>query len=207
LRSKEWDDWIETVAVILLATASLAAAWSGYQASKWSGEQSTLYSQASARRVLATEASTKAYLYTIMDIETFNHFATAYDQDNAQLMAFHERQFSDRLRPAVDAWVATDPLNNLDAPSSPFAMPEYMVPERERSGQLEAEAEALFEEGEYANKQSDNYVLNTVFLATVLFFAGIVTKVRGRPARTVIVTLGAILLLYGIYHVATLPIG
>ena len=37
LRNKDWDDWIETVAVVLLATASLAAAWSGYQAALWGG--------------------------------------------------------------------------------------------------------------------------------------------------------------------------
>jgi hypothetical protein len=173
----------------------------------WSGEQSALYSQASAKRVQATQASTNAYIYTIIDIETFNHFATAYDQGNSELMAFHERQFSDRLRPAVDAWLETDPLNNPDAPSSPFAMPEYAVPERERSAQLEAEAEELFEEGEYANEQSDHFVLNTVFLATVLFFAGIVTKVRGSVGRTVIIVLGVGLLVYGLYHVATLPVG
>jgi len=206
LVNKDWDDWIETIAVILLATASLAAAWSGYQASVWGGEQSALYTQASARRVLATEASTNAYLYTIIDIETFNHFVTAYEQGNEQLMAFHERQFSERLRPAFDAWMETDPLTNPGAPGSPFEMSEYLVPARERAEQLQDEADALFEAGEHANEQSDGYVLNTVFLATVLFFAGIVTKVKGRPGRTVIIALGILLLVFGIYHVATLPV-
>jgi hypothetical protein len=206
LRGKRWDGWIETIAVLLLATASLAAAWSGYQASLWSGEQSMLYSQASARRVLSTEASTNAYMYTIMDIEAFNLYALAYDQGNTALMEFHERQFSDRLRPAVEAWVATDPLNDPSAPGSPFEMPEYVVPERERAAALSKEAETLFEQGVHANERSDDYVLNTVYFATVLFFAGIVTKVRGRPARTLMVVLGAALFAFGLFHVVTLPV-
>jgi hypothetical protein len=205
--SQQSDQWIELLAVLMLTTASLAAAWSGYQASRWGGNQATLYSQASSKRTEATDASTRANLYTLIDMEVFNDYADAYTDDDPALMAFIERQFSDRLRPAVDAWLETDPLNNSDAPSHPLAMPEYVVPELKRSETLQQEAELLFEEGIHANQQSDEFVLNTVYLATVLFFAGIATKIEGRPARIAIVVLGISLLFFGVYHLVTLQVG
>ena len=49
------ERWLELSAVLLLSLATLATAWSGYQAALWSGEQSQRYSQASALRVRADE--------------------------------------------------------------------------------------------------------------------------------------------------------
>src|SRR4051812_49955090 len=43
----------ELAAVLLLSLTTLATAWSGYQAARWSGEQSSLYARASALRVQA----------------------------------------------------------------------------------------------------------------------------------------------------------
>jgi hypothetical protein len=206
LADTRWDGWIETIAVLLLATASLAAAWSGYQAALWGGEQATLFSQASARRVQATQASTNAYLYTLIDLDAFNNFAGAYASGDDQLMAVYRRQFSDRLAPAVEAWLATDPLHNPDAPDTPLAMKEYVVPARADAARLEAEAEDLFERGVDANEQGDGYVLNTVYLATALFFGGIVTRVKSREGRAFLDALGVGLLVFGVYHVATLPV-
>ena len=45
---------------MLLSLATLATAWSGYQAALWSGEQSQRYSQASALRVRADEDTSAA---------------------------------------------------------------------------------------------------------------------------------------------------
>ena len=56
-----WDRWeplAEFIATIILAVATLATAWSGYQAARWGGEQSFLYSRAGALRTESTRAST-----------------------------------------------------------------------------------------------------------------------------------------------------
>jgi hypothetical protein len=42
---------LELSAILLLSLAAVATAWSGYQASRWSGEQSRGYAQASATRI------------------------------------------------------------------------------------------------------------------------------------------------------------
>jgi hypothetical protein len=46
--------WMEVVATVILALAAVATAWSGYQASRWHGEQAIAFSRANAARVDAT---------------------------------------------------------------------------------------------------------------------------------------------------------
>jgi hypothetical protein len=205
LQGPESDGWVELVAVMLLSTASLTAAWSGYQAAVWGGQQTTLYSEASATRIEANRASTNAYLYTLIDTQLFNDYAVAFTDDDEALMTFYERQFPQRLQVAFEAWRATDPLNNPDAPPNPFAMEEYVIEDRERASQFTDESESLFERGIVANENSKAFVLNTVYLASVLFLAGIATKVRGKPARIFLVSLASVLLIYGIFDAASLP--
>jgi hypothetical protein len=85
-------------------------------------------------------------------------------------------------------------------------MPEYTLPQLKQADDLEAEAEALFTEGQDDNRTSDKYVLNTVFLATVLFFCGIAPRVRWIPARVALVSVASVMLAVGLYYVAPLPI-
>ena len=60
--------------------------------------------------------------------------------------------------------------------------------------------------GTEANQRSDDYVLNTVFLASVLFFAGIAPRVRWLPAQLILVGLALVLLGYGLINVISYPI-
>lgn len=206
IKNKSWSDWLDIVAVLLLTTGSLLTAWNGYQAARWGGVQSISYSKASSMRIRASDATTAGYLDMLIDVQTFNHWVDAYTSNDTILMGFLERQFSDRLAPAVDAWKATSPLTNLDAPENPWVMPEYVSPQLERAEQLSAEADALFAEGIDASERSDDYVLNTVYLATALFFAGIAGKVAGRSAKVIIIVFGCLMLFYGLYHVFSWPI-
>jgi len=206
INSQVWNYWLEIIAVLLLTTASLATAWNGYQAARWGGVQSTAYSQASAKRVQASDASSSGFIELFMDVEVFNDYADAFTSNDTQLMAFLERQFSDRLRPAVTAWLATSPLSNPDAPASPLDMEEYSSPSFDRAERLNEEADALFASGLEASDKSDQYILNTVYLATALFFAGIAGKIAGRPARTMIVVIGTLMLVYGLFHIFSLPV-
>jgi hypothetical protein len=49
--------WVEVVSTVVLAVAALAIAWSGYQASRWTGEQAKAFSRANAARVESTRWS------------------------------------------------------------------------------------------------------------------------------------------------------
>jgi hypothetical protein len=204
-----WDRWeplAEVIATITLAIATLATAWSGYQSARWGGEQSIKYSQAGALRTESTRASTKAGQIAQIDIGLFTNWVNAFAVGNQELAEFYENRFRPEFAVAFEAWMATDPKNNPDAPKYPFSMPEYIVSLEQESDRLEQEASKTFQEGSTANQYSDDYVLNTVLLASVLFLAGIQSRMKSVPMRMLIVILGLFILVIGIVNIASYPI-
>jgi hypothetical protein len=108
--------------------------------------------------------------------------------------------------PAFEAWLATEPVNNPEAPSSPFVLPEYRLGATQKAESLEQEASDTFQEGREANQQSDDYILNAVILATVLFLAGIAPRFDWLPVRVGVLVVATVLLGVGLYNIATYPI-
>jgi len=196
----------ELVATIILAIATLTTAWSGYQSVRWNGVQAQDYLQASTARVESTKSSTKAGQFGLYDSQNFTQWLNAYATGNTQLAGMYEKRFRAEFRPAFDAWMATDPLNNAQAPSGPMVMPQYVLADSQRATDLEAQASALFDSGNDANEFGDQYVLNTVFLASALFLAGISERFSWRILRTIVLTLASGLLLLGVFNVIRLPI-
>ena len=64
----ERTDRLEIGSAVLLALATVATAWSGYQASRWNGEQAKAFSKANAARIEATGASDLANAQTQIDV-------------------------------------------------------------------------------------------------------------------------------------------
>lgn len=205
-RFDRYEPLAEILATIILAFATLATAWSGYQSALWDGDQAAYYTQASALRLESARASDDAGQLTQVDIGLFTNWVNAYVEKNQPLTNFYQQKFRAEFRPAFEAWLATKPLENPDAPPSPFAMPEYVVSRKIEGQQLQDEAEAAFRTGEEANDISDRYVLNTVILASVLFLAGLATQVKSFSMRLVVVTLALLILAFGLYSVLILPI-
>ena len=204
-----WDRWeplAEVIATVILAVATLATAWSGYQSARWGGEQSTKFSQAGALRTESTRASTTAGQLTQIDIGLFTNWVNAYAVDNQELADFYINRFRPEFTVAFETWLATDPRNNPSAPKSPFAMPEYTVSQAQEADRLEMEASTTFEKGTAANQTSDDYVLNTVILASVLFLAGMQSRMKSVPMRMLIVFLGLLILSLGLVNIATYPV-
>ena len=85
-------------------------------------------------------------------------------------------------------------------------MPEYQLSLAAEADRLEMEAEATFAEGTEANQTSDKYILNTVFLASVLFLGGIATRFKAMSARWVIILFSLVILTYGLINLLTYPI-
>ena len=205
-RFDRWEPLAEVIVTVVLAFATLATAWSGYQAARWGGEQSTSYNQAGALRVESTRASTMAGQLFQIDIGMFTNWINAFSAGNQQLVEFYENRFRDEFKPAFEAWMATDPANNPDAPETPFFMPEYQLSLAAEADRLELEAEAAFAQGTEANQTSDRYILNTVFLASVLFLGGIATRFKAMSARWVIILFSLGILIFGLFNLLTYPI-
>jgi hypothetical protein len=205
-RAQRFERWSETLSAVLLGLVTLATAWSGYQAARWGGEQSTLYTDALGLMVEATRAETKANQLTQVDIALFVDYVNAYATGDEELATFFYERFRPEAYPAVEAWLATRPLQNPDAPPGPFQMPEYRVSLAEQALQLEERANRLFDEGKKANDYGDQYILNTVLLASVLFLAGIAPRFDWPPLVVIILVTAAALLAFGLYNLSTLPV-
>ena len=204
-----WDRFeplAEVIATVVLALATLATAWSGYQSARWGGVQSINFSQAGALRTESTRASTLAGQLAQVDVGLFTNWINATAAEDQKLADFYEDRFSPELAVAFEAWLATDPINNPDAPQTPFSMPEFSPKYAAEADRLEQEAAKAFAAGNEANLTSDVYVLNTVILASVLFLAGLQARIKSVPARMVIVILGSLILAYGLFTIATSPI-
>ena len=311
-RRERSERWFEVATGIVLAVVAVATAWSGYQAARWGGVQSERYTQASAKRVESTRASTLAGQHTLYDLNLFNQWLNAHAAETTQLAKSYEQRFRPEFRPAFEAWLATDPFNNPSAPAGPLYMPEYKITEEEAAKKLEAEAarlsaqgkqveanalliqatqsytiagqhrlfdltlfnqwlnahltdttqltrvyegrfrpefkpafdawlatdpfnnpdappgplympqyvngedeaakeltaeaERLFADGDAANQVSDDYVLNGVFLAVCLFFLAIGERFKWMPVRVAVLIMATGMLIYGLYRIAIYPI-
>jgi len=203
---EEKTDRVETVAAVLLALATVATAWSGYQASRWNGEQAKAFSRATATRIESTRASDLADAQTQVDVATFIQWVDAYAQEETELVDFYYERFRPEFTPAMDAWIATRPLQNPDAPLTPFAMPEYQLAAREEAQQLEAEADALSAQARANVQRATNYVLAVVLFATVLFFAGMAARFRTRRVRVALLSFGVVVLVGTVVWLATFPV-
>jgi hypothetical protein len=205
-RAELLDRWTEILSAIMLGLVAMATAWSGYQSARWGGVQSTKYSEAGALRVESTRASALAGQQTQIDVGLFSNWLNAYAEENLPLEEFYRERFRAEFMPAFKAWLATKPVQNPEAPSSPFAMPEYQLAAAQQAEDLEQQASATFDEGKAANQQSDDYILNAVILASVLFLAGIAPRFDWLPVRVVIIVVAFLLLALGAYNLVTYPI-
>jgi hypothetical protein len=204
--SSRADARLDLVATVLLALATVATAWSGYQASRWNGEQATAFSRASALRIESAKAADLANAQTQIDVATFIQWVDAYAQDDAELTDFYLRRFRAEFKPAVDAWIATRPLRNPDAPLTPFAMPEYRLEAREEAERLEVEAEALSAKARTNVQRATNYVLGVVLFAAALFFAGMSARLGTPRLRRILLAFGVVLFVGTVAWLATFPV-
>jgi hypothetical protein len=204
--SPEATDRVELVATVLLALATVATAWSGYQASRWNGEQAKAFSRGNAARIESTRASGLADAQTQIDVATFTQWVNAYALEQTQLADFYIRRFREEFKPAVNAWIATRPLRNPDAPLTPFAMPQYQLAAREEAERLEAEAEAFAAQARTNVQRATNYVLGVVLFATSLFFAGMSTRLRTPRLRLVLLGFGVVVFAATLVWIATSPV-
>jgi hypothetical protein len=200
------DHRLELAATVLLAMAAVATAWSSYQSSRWHGQQAQTQSASIAARVESTRAADVANRQAQIDVALFTQWVDAYARDESELAAFYLERFREEFAPAFDAWVATRPLRNPDAPLSPFALPEYKLAATAEAAALEERAAAASQNVGTYIQRADNYVLAVVLFAASLFFAGISTRLHARGMRTAILGLGYFLFLGTVIWLATFPI-
>src|SRR5271167_4902028 len=204
--STRFEKWLEIAATLLLAFATVGSAWSAYQSKRWGGLQMFSMVAANGARSEAVRLSDKASQLTSIDVSMFLQYASAVSSHQQQLADFILQRFRPEMKVAVDAWRATQPLKNPDAPPSPFAMKEYSLSTLQQADQMNRLALQKLNEAKAANTRADDYVLLTVLFASALFFGGIGTKMQLRSLRIVLLSLGVIVFAATAVTLISMPI-
>jgi hypothetical protein len=198
-KHRDFGDIFELLATILLAVAVVSTAWAGFQSAKWGGVQASNYSSAGAARTESVRFSTLAGQQSSVDVTTFFSWLTAvvedidrgdieapvdatqYEPTPRTLSGFTYERLRDEFRPAVGAWLDTNPFIEESAPPTPFAMDEYQLAADAESQRLLLEAQTRASVATEANQTSDNYVLTAVLFASALFLRG--ARDQARPSK------------------------
>lgn len=214
-------DWVDIVATIVMAFAALATAWSAFQSDQWGDTMSFSLSEAAAARTESTRSFTRAGQLSEVDVSTFIAWLEAayqeladgeidvsdgYQPDPDTLSGIFFARFRPELRTAMDAWLATRPLANPDAPPTPFAMDEYQVAEEVEAERLQQVAEDKAALAHAADDNDDKYVLSTIIFAGIFLFAGLCTKMRSRIGQNMMLGFSVVLLVGGVVYLLTVPV-
>jgi hypothetical protein len=197
---------LELGAVVLMAIATPATAWCGYQAALWSGDLSHSFASAAVTRMQAVQSSTQGGQRRIDDLLYFNHWLDAQEAGDTELADLYRRRFRAEFVPVFEVWMAQRPFSNPEAIAGPLHMREYRLPEQVRSDELHAASGEHFEHGTQAKTNADRYILATVFMASVLFFAGISLRLDWRRLQIAVLAMACTLLVGGGAFVLTLPL-
>jgi hypothetical protein len=183
LLSEPKKPWFEPATAILMAVASLATAWCSYQNSCWSGESSSLETQADKLERQAIAQHLEAGQIQEEHMQLWMEAMDAKIDGDEKLERFYTNRFTDELKPAFEKWLASKPLENPVAPPHPFARGLYTP--RFDSEIRDAHAEAARAEAgsNKAGHHASSYLSNTVILAIVLFFAGTAGRFDQRRVR------------------------
>jgi hypothetical protein len=206
LRPERLRQVIDLTSATLMAVATIATAWCGYQSSQWGGEQAEHHTRASAALVRTAKftnlAEQKMALHTIM----FGQWAAAVNTNNTALSTFLFDRLPEPLKSATVAWQATKPLSNPHAAATPFDTPEYVLAETAEVAHWEGAGIAEFAAADRAGKLAARYLVFTIIFATVLFFAGTSGKFGWQVLDVTVLVVGVLTLLTGLAIMLTLPL-
>jgi hypothetical protein len=196
---------VQICEAVLLALVTIAAAWAGYSAARWGTASRVEIAQSSTLRNLATRADLEALSVRNFDSSTFNAWYIAFTLNSPQKEAIAVRRFRPAFRVAFDAWMATNPLHNPNAPPGPTYMPQYKIPAQAQANAYDNAATAKFNAGTQDGTTGDEYVRITVFLAAVLFLVGIGSTFKLYGVRYSLIGFGSVLLIIALVLMAREP--
>jgi hypothetical protein len=191
----------ELVAVILLSLVAVLTAWCGFQSTKWGGDSSVAFSEASSARIEASDYESQARDARMVDISVYTQWVIAGADDDPTLADYIQARFSPELTVAFDAWQA-DGMQER----GPFAMQEYVPPGTEEGAKATTHANELQATALDFNDKGDSYSLMTVMFALVLFLAAIAQRGISLLASRIVLGLAGTLAVVGLIVLFTFPV-
>src|SRR6516225_1963422 len=175
--------WVEPVAALLMALATLSTAWCSFESAAWTRKSNRLMNEFNALErkagVLTVQGMQQASIHTAM----FMQALAAHEAGNDKLVNFYVERFPPELRKAYDALLAQKPFENPNADPHPFVPRLYEMRGTREAAELNSKAASTLEEARSAGNISGQYLANTVLFATVLFFASASGKFEQQRVR------------------------
>lgn len=187
------------IALLLLSVTAVLTAWCGFQSSKWGGEMSIAFSEASSLRVQATSAESRARDARQYDLSIYIEWVLA-DRDRG-LRTYIEERFTPEFKVAFDAW-----NSGGRSQSGPLAHPKYTPSGTEEALRLDQLADDRFQSALKNNQQGDNYTLLTVAFALVLFLTALSQRNQPQTARKILLTLAIVVAVVSVVIMLTFPV-
>jgi Zn-dependent membrane protease YugP len=198
--------WIQVLRAIVLSLAALASAWSAYQASRWNDVAGSQSGRAANAARLAAVRGVQALQFRAFDATMVIHFLEAKEDGNERLAEFLRSRFRPDVKPAVEAWLKTEPFTNPSAPASPLVMAEYVSKELTEAQRYDEEAQQNAVASAAAGRTSNSFVLLTLLFATVLFLGSLANSLPSTALQN-LVSIGALLVFATtLIRLLTLPV-
>lgn len=176
------DRFLELIAVLLLGITTLGTAWCALQAARWNGQSSEFTRVASEHRTEGARLFGLATQRISYDSITVARYAEASQQGNTELLQFYRRSvIRPDFVPVLDRWEAA--VKAGQATVGVFEDQAYLAEQFADYTKAEAAAVQATRDGQQAGETADAYVGTTILLAMALFFAGVTSSFRYRPAR------------------------
>ena len=142
----------------------------------------------------------------VLDVILFRQYVNARASSNEALARFYAQRFRGDAKTAFDAWMATRPFENPNAPAHPFVTNLYQPRQLENARAAEAESQRLWQEAGNAGRNSRGYVLITVLLASALFCGGTASKFEATWIRRAVLALGLAAFVFAAARLLLLPV-
>src|SRR5438105_11556446 len=203
---QEKKKWVEPVAALLMALATLSTAWCSFESAAWTRKSNRMMNEFNALErkagLLSVQGMQQATIHTGM----FMQALAAHQAGDDKLANFYVERFPPDLRKAYDAWIAEKPFENPNADPHPFVPKLYETPGTREAADANTKAANNLEEARKAGNVSGQYLANTVLFATVLFFASASGKFEQRRVRVVAFAFAVVVFLFAVVRTAMLPL-
>ena len=201
----EKKKWVEPVAALLMALATLSTAWCSFQSAAWTRKANRLMNEFNALErkagLLTMQGMQQATIHTAM----FMELLAAQQAGNEKLAAFYVERFPPDVRKAYDAWLAQKPFENPNADPHPFVPKLYVTPGTREAAEATAKAADSQQQAGAAGSVSGQYLANTVLFAAVLFFANAASRFKQRRVRVVAFAFAVAVFTFAVVRTIMLP--
>ena len=206
LEKESKKKWAETISTILLSAATVLSAWCVYQSSQWSGEQYFRIDDETVANQFRLQYEVAGTQRKTAELQLFLEYSSAITDSNYRLANFLFDRFPKSFKEVFAKWKALDPYNDPNAPSSPFRMKEYVIPELEEAKKYDEQAATFKRAANESDNHSDNYVLLSLILSTVLFFSGMSGVADARRNQRILIGIASLIFVVALVFVFTMPV-